>query len=136
MKDHGWDVGEGQRCVDGALHERPPVVVLDVAMPPILVHGDGLREPLLGEITHSVVVRIRHEELAAIVITSVLFSPCHQTGAIPRHLQILGHCTERNFSETLCMKWTVRDPSDDCVVLSRDDHRSVRGVSNVWKRLW
>ena len=34
--------------MDVALHERPPVVVLDVAVPPLAVHCDLFRETLRG----------------------------------------------------------------------------------------
>eukprot|EP00968_Pinguiococcus_pyrenoidosus_P002140 scaffold111_cov252-Pinguiococcus_pyrenoidosus.AAC.8 len=69
--DHLRDLHVVDGGMDVALHQRPAVIVFDVAVPLLPRHADRLAEALLLEVADGVVVRVR-EEVSNLVLHVVL----------------------------------------------------------------
>mmetsp|Transcript_48709 Transcript_48709/g.72315 ORF Transcript_48709/g.72315 Transcript_48709/m.72315 type:complete len:245 (+) Transcript_48709:397-1131(+) len=101
--------------MDVALHDSPPIIILNQSMKPPLRHANRLGKPLLLEIPNRVIIRVGDEVLDALG-DGVTFHQIHELGTVSLHLLTGAHGTERNLGKSHLGVGTVAYPADDFLV--------------------
>mmetsp|Transcript_40236 Transcript_40236/g.126971 ORF Transcript_40236/g.126971 Transcript_40236/m.126971 type:complete len:460 (-) Transcript_40236:28-1407(-) len=114
--------------VDGALHQRASVVVLDVPQPPLALHRHLLLEALLAEVANRVVVGVREKKVDPLTL-AVLLELIHQPRAVPAHLVRRRDGAEGDFCKRLRCVPPVGDAAHD-LALKDAGERGVRPVKD------
>mmetsp|Transcript_10742 Transcript_10742/g.27581 ORF Transcript_10742/g.27581 Transcript_10742/m.27581 type:complete len:207 (-) Transcript_10742:247-867(-) len=104
------------RRVDHALHQRCALVVLEVALPSLSLHGDLLFEALLAKVADGMVVGVGEHALDAVTL-ALLLDLVHYPSAVSLHLVLGANSAEDDLGHPLRKDGPVRDAPDNLVTV-------------------